>query len=185
MNLVEQHIINKNHILYSYCDQICYQSKNLYNLANYHIRQEFINNNRHMEYGELDKLLQPTKAYKTLQAKTSQQILMVLEDINYASFFAGLEEYKINPDKFKSKPQIPKYKHKTEGRNIVIFTNQQCKIKSNKISFPYIKDEKMLTIKNMHKFSVQNKYVNTKPIPNDTILPHVTFIYSLNFIRSP
>ena len=161
MNLVEQHVINKNHILYSYCDQICYQSKNLYNLANYHIRQEFINNNRHMGYGELENSLKYAEAYKTLQSQTSQQILQVLEDINYEGFFAGLKEYKINPSKFTGKPKLPKYKHKTEGRNIVIFTNQQCQIKSGKINFPYIKDEKML---NMNNFYKQQTYMKSKGI---------------------
>ena len=31
---IEQHIINKNHKLYKYCNTICFKSKNLYNYAN-------------------------------------------------------------------------------------------------------------------------------------------------------
>ena len=39
---VERHQISKNHELYSICDDLCFKSKNLYNYANYLIRQTFI-----------------------------------------------------------------------------------------------------------------------------------------------
>lgn len=39
---VERHLIKSSHILYNYCDNVCFRSKNLYNLANYYIRQVFI-----------------------------------------------------------------------------------------------------------------------------------------------
>lgn len=39
---VEKHIINEKHQLYSQFDNLCFLSKNLYNYANYHIRQTFI-----------------------------------------------------------------------------------------------------------------------------------------------
>lgn len=39
---VERHMINQNHELYKILDEQCFNSKNLYNYANYHIRQVFI-----------------------------------------------------------------------------------------------------------------------------------------------
>jgi len=39
-------------------------------------------------------------------------------------------------DDFTGKPELPKYKHKTEGRNIIVFTNQQAKLKDGFIHFP-------------------------------------------------
>ncbi|AIS51797.1 hypothetical protein TKV_c06010 [Thermoanaerobacter kivui] len=36
---VEQIQINRNHELWQYCDKICFATKNLYNYANYIIRQ--------------------------------------------------------------------------------------------------------------------------------------------------
>ncbi len=42
MQLVEQHIINKQHDLFAEVDQLAFASKNLYNYANYVIRQTFI-----------------------------------------------------------------------------------------------------------------------------------------------
>jgi putative transposase len=40
------------------------------------------------------------------------------------AFFAANKEYKQHPDKFKSAPRIPKYKHKTLGRSVITYTSQ-------------------------------------------------------------
>jgi putative transposase len=129
MQRVERHIIIKD----SNIDIICYLSKNLYNLANYYIRQEFINNKRWIRYNELDKLLQKTEAYKSLPAATSQQILRLI-DKNWLSFFRNIKLYKKNGS--LGKPKLPKYKDKEKGRNIVIFTGKQVKLVENFIYFP-------------------------------------------------
>jgi len=42
---VEQHLIYYNNPYFKLLDDFCFKSKNLYNFANYHIRQEFIHNN--------------------------------------------------------------------------------------------------------------------------------------------
>lgn len=42
MQLVEQHIINKRDPRWSVIDNACLLSKNLYNTANYIVRQEYI-----------------------------------------------------------------------------------------------------------------------------------------------
>lgn len=46
--------------------QICHLAKNLYNLANYYIRQRFINEGRWTRYRDLYILLKPTEAYQNL-----------------------------------------------------------------------------------------------------------------------
>lgn len=131
MQRVERHIIIKSSII----DDLCYKSKNLYNLANYYIRQEFINNGNWLRYRELDKLLQKTDAYKSLPSATSQQILILL-DKNWVSFFRAIKDWTKHPEKYKGRPSLPKYKHKVDGRNIIIFTNGQAKLKDGKIHFP-------------------------------------------------
>ena len=45
VNRVEQHIIKENNVNWLFIDNMCLKSKNLYNYANYIIRQEFIKNN--------------------------------------------------------------------------------------------------------------------------------------------
>lgn len=61
---MEQHQINKNHPLYKVIDEFCFRSKNLYNAANYIIRQEFINNNKYIKYYDMDKMLQKLQNIK-------------------------------------------------------------------------------------------------------------------------
>ena len=41
-NRTEQHRIKKSNQFYPIIDELCWKSKNLYNYANYIIRQEFI-----------------------------------------------------------------------------------------------------------------------------------------------
>ena len=42
INLVERHIIKKSHVLFPYLDEYSFKAKNLYNRANYIIRQVFV-----------------------------------------------------------------------------------------------------------------------------------------------
>ncbi|OXB94831.1 transposase [Parageobacillus galactosidasius] len=131
---VEQHQIKRTNVLWQMCDDLCFKSKNLYNYANYIIRQEFVNNNKWIRYNSLDKMLKQEGVYKKLPAQTSQQILKLL-DKNWKSFFKAIKDWSKNKDKYLGKPKLPKYKKKN-GRNVVIFTNQQCKIKDGYIKFP-------------------------------------------------
>ena len=136
MQLVERHIINKNHLFYDELDSIGFLSKNLYNKANYIIRQEFISTSKEKELGKRDKAnwirykkiqkqLQDDKDfdYKKLPSKVSQHILRLL-DKNWTSFFKSIRDWKKNPSKYKGKPSLPKYKHKKNGRGILIYTIQ-------------------------------------------------------------
>jgi len=123
MQLVEQHIINHDDPRFAVIDAAAFKSKNLYNAALYEIRQAFIHEGIYLNYNEMDRRMQSHEAYKALPAKVSQQILMVLEK-NWKSFFETLEAYEEDPAKFTGHPRLPKYKHKTEGRNILIYTIQ-------------------------------------------------------------
>ncbi len=67
--------------------------------------------------------MQSHEAYKALPAKVSQQILMLLHN-NWLAFFEALDAYEACPEKFTGRPKLPKYKHKTEGRNILVYTLQ-------------------------------------------------------------
>jgi len=120
MKLVERHIITKQNKLFKEIDTLAFLSKNLYNAANYLIRQEFISNNKYLSNGEVYHLIKASVDYKALPAKVSNQVLRVLER-NWKSFLAASREFKINPKKFLGKPKLPKYKDKIKGRNVVIY----------------------------------------------------------------
>lgn len=123
MKLVERHKINLYHRFWQQIDELCFLSKNLYNYANYQIRQSFIFDNIYLGYNKLYHLVKNAPDYKALPAKVSQQILRLL-DKNWRSFFAVNKAYKLTPNKFKARPKLPKYKHKVKGRNILTYTIQ-------------------------------------------------------------
>ncbi|MBD2388223.1 RNA-guided endonuclease InsQ/TnpB family protein, partial [Cylindrospermum sp. FACHB-282] len=123
MQLAERHIIKKTHKSYQEIDKLCFLSKNLYNIANYLIRQSFFKTGEILSYNQTQKLLQSQFDYKNLPAKVSQQILMIL-DKNWKAFFQAQKAYQENPSKFLGKPKLPKYKHKENGRNLLVYTIQ-------------------------------------------------------------
>ncbi len=122
MQLVERHVITKTHSFWAELDQVCFASKNLYNKANYNVRQGFILCGQYSNYNLLDQVLKSTTEYRAMPAKVSQQTLRNL-DQNWRSFFAAIEEYKLHPDKFLGRPKLPKYLDK-KGRHLVIYTAQ-------------------------------------------------------------
>jgi putative transposase len=123
MRLVERHIIQPRHRFFCEIDRLCWLSKNLYNYANYKVRQSFIFEKKYRPYLDIQKAVQGTEPYQALPAKVSQQILMVL-DRNWKSFLAANQAYKEHPERFLGRPKLPKYKKKESGRNLLIYTNQ-------------------------------------------------------------
>ena len=123
MKLVERHFIKKTHKFFPSLDAWAFASKNLYNLANYTIRQEFFKSGNPLSYPTLAKQLKETEAYRALPAKVSQQVLLTLSK-SWKGFFAGKKSYKENPQKFSAKPHLPGYKNKQYGRNLLVFTTQ-------------------------------------------------------------
>src|SRR5215470_14509365 len=92
-------------------------------LLHYELRQAFIHEGKYLNYTEMDKRMQSHETYKALPAKVSQQVLRLL-DKNWTAFFEARAAYNIDPSKFTGRPRLPKYKRKTEGRNLLIYTMQ-------------------------------------------------------------
>jgi putative transposase len=123
VQLVEQHCISKSDPRYAIIDEAAFKSKNLYNAALYEMRQVFFTDGIYLKYYEIQRRIQSHEAYKALPAKVSQQILLLL-DKNWISFKEAKKAYEEDPSKFTGRPRLPKYKHKTEGRNILVYTIQ-------------------------------------------------------------
>ncbi len=136
MQLAERHIIRKSNPFFKEIDLVAFLSKNLYNKANYIVRQEFISTSKEKEaglrekanylnYNALQKMLQNGSDvdYYALPTKVSQHVLRLL-DKNWRSFFKAIKDWAKHPAKYTGKPSLPRYKHKTKGRNILIYTIQ-------------------------------------------------------------
>jgi IS605 OrfB family transposase len=118
---------------------ICHLSKNLCNEGNYIIRQELEQNGKWTRFNDLDKVLNgsgsdPSDDYKELPASSAQWTLKLL-DKSWKAFFRAIKDWKKNPTKYKGMPKPPHYKRK-DGEHILIFTNQQVKIKNGILIFP-------------------------------------------------
>ena len=120
----EQQIIRKSHPMWKLIDEMCFASKNLYNYANYIIRQEYIENKRYIPYKEMNSNLKTHQQYKDCMSQPANCVLRLL-DKNWKSFFNGLKEYEKNPNKFLGRPQIPKY-IKKDGRYLWMIPNNSC-----------------------------------------------------------
>ena len=124
MRLTEKHQIHKNHKLYKACDELCFNSKNLYNAALYEFRQSYIDKNRReLTWININKQFVKEKQvdYKRIPAKVANAVLKKLG--NNITSFKGLLKAK-KEGTIKNKVRLPKYLHKTQGRFVVEFNNQ-------------------------------------------------------------
>ena len=127
---------------------LCHLSKNLYNQANYLIKQSLDREGKWIHSNEMDKILNgkgtdPSENYRQLPSNTAQHILLSL-DKNWKSFFKAIKSWKKNPEKFYSKPNPPRYKKKN-GEHILFFTNRQCILRDNILKFPMKVELKLKT----------------------------------------
>lgn len=122
MILSERHIIKNNHKYFKEIDEICFNSKNLYNTGLYRVRQHYFETKKYLNNYELINTLTKEKQddYIKLPAKVSQQTLMMV-DKNFKSFFNTLKAKKNN--QYKKSVNIPKYLKKT-GRYLTVYTKQ-------------------------------------------------------------
>jgi putative transposase len=123
MQLVERHLIRKDDPRFAMIDRAAFASKNLYNQANYQIRQSFIHEGKYLPYAEIFHRLKTHEAYRALPCKVSNSIFIQLHK-NWMGFFAGMEAYKEDPSQFTGRPKLPGYKDKEKGRNILIYDKQ-------------------------------------------------------------
>lgn len=137
MRLVERHIVKKGNKNYKNIDSNCFLSKNLYNYSLFLIKKHFRETGKVLRYREINEILKNEKHenYMSLPNNTSQQILIVL-DKNIGSYFSTLRSWKKDKTKFSGCPKFPRYKDKIKGRNLLVFTINQCKIKDDLLKFP-------------------------------------------------
>ena len=126
INRVEQQIIRKNNPIYNVVDQYCFYSKNVYNQANYIIRQEFINNNNKLSAYDVQKLMQPMDCYKECGSQSAQKTIQLVDKM-WKSYFKAIKDWKKNPSKYLGMPRLPKYLPK-DGRQVFMLKNIQCSL---------------------------------------------------------
>lgn len=115
-------------------NRLCHIAKNLWNESNYYIKRQLEEGNWPRWNGELYHAMKDSPNFKVLSADPPRQILKSI-DKSWKSFFNSLKEWKRKPDKFRAKPNPPKYKKKN-GETTLTFTYNGCRIKSGYLHFP-------------------------------------------------
>jgi len=114
--------------------QLCHRAKNLYNLANFYVRQELFLLENGLSYFYLNYMLCAQQAYQALPAQTAQQVLRQVAG-DWRSFFAACQACRKDPGKFLGVPHPPRYKQKG-GECVATSTNQQCRMREGWLHFP-------------------------------------------------
>jgi putative transposase len=127
MRLAEQHVIKQTDPRFAPIDAAAFAAKNLYNAANYVVRQSFIHESVYLPSAEVYHRIKDHEAYAALPRKVSNDVLRLLEK-NWRSFFAALAAWQKDPAKFLGRPRLPGYKDKQVGRTILIYDIQALSV---------------------------------------------------------
>ena len=106
-------------------EELSFHTTKLYNIANYECREHGFK-----FYYELEKMFKSNWHNEFLHSHTYQQLLKVLEQ-DWKSFFVAVQDYKVNPHKYKGIPKPPRYKNMQKRKNQIIFTNFAIRVKGN------------------------------------------------------
>jgi putative transposase len=124
MQLTERHVIKPTDPRFAAIDDAAFAAKNLYNAANYLMRQAYIfQGEQILSYETLYHQAKHLPAYQDLPRKVSQQVLKTLQK-NWRGFLVSRREWSQHPEKFLGCPGLPKYLDKQRGRFVLVYTNQ-------------------------------------------------------------
>ena len=121
IQLTQQIVINNRRKEFLPLDELCFLSKNLYNVALYHIRQQYKKDKTYLNYNKLNHILSTSNNvdYRALPyAQSAQQVLRQV-DKQYISFYKAIKSTKMKGKRVR----LPNYKDKEKGRNIFVYTN--------------------------------------------------------------
>ena len=135
MRQVERHWIKEGHVLYPICDDLTFKAKNLYNAGLYQIRQSIFERSKYNNKEEKTPVLSWIKLVSQFRKEKQSDMLALPSKVSTSilkTIGSSINSYyqllKCFHDKSNlsvtSKPQLPRYLHKTDGRYIVEFTNQ-------------------------------------------------------------
>ena len=123
VNRVESIVIKEGHPKFKIIDEQCFHSKNLYNEANYVLRQKFINDGEYINYYDMNREFKTHENYKLTFSQPANCTLRLL-DKNWKSYFKAIKDWKEHPDKYLGMPKLPGYLPK-DGRFPWMIPNNQ------------------------------------------------------------
>lgn len=164
MLLVESHIIDSSKEL----DELTFKCKNLYNKANYIIRQEFISTGMFISKFDMFTLAKDLDEYRVLPTRIGRGVLRIL-NANWLSFFSCIKKWKSNKELFCGKPNIPKYLPKN-GKFTALFYDAAI-LKETKEGVGFSSLKMRLDVK------TKNKIIEIQVIPTKTNKFKINVLY--------
>ena len=144
----------------------CHQSKNLYNYANYILKQRYSENDftlfNFYRLREYIRENQPEPWKNQLTTHVGAETLRVLVD-TWKGYFEAKKRFKKEPDKFKGPPKPPGYLPKN-GTFLITFDTTNFRIAENEITFP----------KKLNGFTVS--FAGSQNVKQVRIVPHYNHI---------
>ena len=170
MYLTETQIIKQSKEL----DDFTFKCKNLYNKANYILRQEFTSSGKYIQKFDMFTLLKDDIDYKSLPTRVSRNVLRIL-DGNWRGFFNGIKDWRTNPGKYLGKPNLPKYLPKKGKFNAIFIDTGILKPKNGYFGLSGLKTR----FKSKIDFN-KIKEVNIKPLPSGKYKLNIIYKYEEN-----
>jgi putative transposase len=109
-------------------------SKNLYNEANYLVRQAYFNQKKLYQTYQFREELANSSNFQQLPLDTAKKVLWYV-DKAWKSFFAANADWKDRSEKYLSQPRIPKYKFKN-GQFQITFAKSQVTFRNGTMVLP-------------------------------------------------
>jgi putative transposase len=127
MRLVERHVIKRADPRFGVIDRAAFASKNLYNKALYTTRQAFFQAGSYPSFPSLYHQMKAEPEYTALPRKVAQWALKQV-CAAWDSYKEALAAWEADRSKFLDRPRIPRYKHKQQGRNLLVYTIQALSV---------------------------------------------------------
>ncbi len=127
MQLVERHVIKRADVRYAPIDAAAFASKNLYNAANYVVRQSFIQAGVYLDYQEMHRRMTDHEAYQALP-RQGRPVGAAPAGSELAELLCDAGRLASRPLKVPGTPQLPGYKDKQKGRNLLVYSIQALSI---------------------------------------------------------
>lgn len=107
MQLVEKHIIDRADPRWAAIDEAAWMSKNIYNAANYRLRQTYIFTGRRLSYQTIEQQFKQRHLLpdQQLPLKVVQQVLKQV-DHDWETYFAALKAWQANPAPFTGRAYL-------------------------------------------------------------------------------
>ena len=116
--------------------QLCHISKNLYNEANYLVRQAYFNQKKWLQTCKFQQELSNSPNFQQLPLSTARKVLWLV-DKAWKSFFVASTDWNVHPEKYFAQPRIPKYKPKN-GQFQIAFEKRRITSSNGMLSLPQI-----------------------------------------------